>query len=138
MPLFGIHYTFFLGLSYHKDYRVELVWLFCDQLFASFQVLMTQMIFSLIWFTYPHSYFIGRLRGFSLLSAERRSQGGNATSVEGSTIKEGGRFLHLRAYKKFEGRNQSKTASIRGRGRHQFCNYNHEKVVGERPGSREI
>ncbi|XP_024872610.1 parathyroid hormone 2 receptor-like isoform X2 [Temnothorax curvispinosus] len=57
----------------------------------------------------------GRLRGFSLLSAERRSQGGNATSVEGPTIKEGGRFLHLRAHKKFEGRNQSKTASIGGR-----------------------
>lgn len=38
VPLFGAHYTLFLGLSYHKDHLVELVWLFCDQLFASFQV----------------------------------------------------------------------------------------------------
>lgn len=39
VPLFGAHYTLFLGLSYHKDNRVELVWLFFDQFFASFQVL---------------------------------------------------------------------------------------------------
>ena len=38
VPLFGAHYTLFLGLSYHTDNRVELVWLFCDQFFASFQV----------------------------------------------------------------------------------------------------
>lgn len=40
VPLFGAHYTLFLGLSYHKDNRVELVWLFFDQFFASFQVLL--------------------------------------------------------------------------------------------------
>lgn len=38
VPLFGAHYTIFIGLSYHKDRHVELIWLFCDQLFASFQV----------------------------------------------------------------------------------------------------
>lgn len=77
-----------------------------------------------------HWCFIGHLRGFSLLPAERWSQGGNATSVEGPAVKEGGRFLHLRAYEKFAGRNQSKTAPVGGRRWHQFRNY--EKVVGER------
>lgn len=44
VPLFGAHYTLFLGLSYHKDNRVELVWLFFDQFFASFQVLKKKEI----------------------------------------------------------------------------------------------
>ncbi|GLG94123.1 Uncharacterized protein GBIM_01381 [Gryllus bimaculatus] len=38
VPLFGVHYTIFIGLSYSNDSRVELAYLFCDQLFASFQV----------------------------------------------------------------------------------------------------
>ncbi|XP_074097126.1 secretin receptor isoform X1 [Cotesia typhae] len=39
VPLFGVHYTVFLGLSYSIgfDERVELIWLTGDQLFASFQ-----------------------------------------------------------------------------------------------------
>ncbi|KAK7870798.1 hypothetical protein R5R35_005461 [Gryllus longicercus] len=37
VPLFGVHYTIFIGLSYSNDSRVELAYLFCDQLFASFQ-----------------------------------------------------------------------------------------------------
>jgi len=40
VPLFGVHYTVFLGMSYITDLHpgVEIAWLFCDQLFASFQV----------------------------------------------------------------------------------------------------
>lgn len=40
VPLFGVHYTVFLGMSYSigVNETVEVVWLFCDQLFASFQV----------------------------------------------------------------------------------------------------
>lgn len=40
VPLFGVHYTVFLGMSYGvngNNGTVEIVWLFCDQLFASFQ-----------------------------------------------------------------------------------------------------
>lgn len=39
VPLFGVHYTLFLGMSYSigKNETVEIIWLFCDQLFASFQ-----------------------------------------------------------------------------------------------------
>ncbi|XP_011306400.1 parathyroid hormone/parathyroid hormone-related peptide receptor isoform X2 [Fopius arisanus] len=39
VPLFGVHYTVFLVLWYSMgtDQRVELIWLFGDQLFASFQ-----------------------------------------------------------------------------------------------------
>ncbi|XP_076632428.1 vasoactive intestinal polypeptide receptor 2 isoform X1 [Colletes latitarsis] len=39
VPLFGVHYTVFLGMSYSigVNETVELVWLFCDQFFASFQ-----------------------------------------------------------------------------------------------------
>ncbi|XP_068083144.1 secretin receptor-like [Anabrus simplex] len=39
VPLFGVHYMLFLGLSYSMGVNeaVELAWLFCDQLFASFQ-----------------------------------------------------------------------------------------------------
>ncbi|XP_015597643.1 secretin receptor isoform X2 [Cephus cinctus] len=48
VPLFGAHYTLFLGLSYHKDYRVELVWLFCDQLFASFQGTFVALLYCLL------------------------------------------------------------------------------------------
>lgn len=40
VPLFGVHYAFFIGMSYSigVNETVEIVWLFCDQLFASFQV----------------------------------------------------------------------------------------------------
>lgn len=40
VPLFGVHYTVFLGMSYITGVHpgVEIAWLFCDQLFASFQV----------------------------------------------------------------------------------------------------
>lgn len=38
IPLFGAHYTLFLGFSY-ADSKLELVWLFFDQLFVSFQVI---------------------------------------------------------------------------------------------------
>ncbi|XP_012054603.1 PREDICTED: secretin receptor [Atta cephalotes] len=48
LPLFGIHYTIYLGLSYHKDYRVELVGLFCDQLFASFQGAFVAFLYCLL------------------------------------------------------------------------------------------
>lgn len=39
VPLFGVHYAVFLGMSYSigVNETVEVVWLFCDQLFASFQ-----------------------------------------------------------------------------------------------------
>ncbi|XP_076683708.1 vasoactive intestinal polypeptide receptor 2 isoform X2 [Andrena cerasifolii] len=39
VPLFGVHYTVFLGMSYSigVNETVEIVWLFCDQFFASFQ-----------------------------------------------------------------------------------------------------
>ncbi|XP_053980055.1 parathyroid hormone/parathyroid hormone-related peptide receptor-like isoform X1 [Hylaeus volcanicus] len=39
VPLFGVHYTVFLGMSYSMGVNetVEVAWLFCDQLFASFQ-----------------------------------------------------------------------------------------------------
>ncbi|XP_076653365.1 secretin receptor isoform X2 [Halictus rubicundus] len=39
VPLFGVHYTVFLGMSYSigVNETVEVVWLFCDQLFGSFQ-----------------------------------------------------------------------------------------------------
>ncbi|XP_015601323.1 parathyroid hormone/parathyroid hormone-related peptide receptor isoform X2 [Cephus cinctus] len=39
VPLFGVHYTVFLGMSYSigVNKTVEIVWLFCDQFFASFQ-----------------------------------------------------------------------------------------------------
>ncbi|KYQ56095.1 Parathyroid hormone/parathyroid hormone-related peptide receptor [Trachymyrmex zeteki] len=39
VPLFGVHYAFFILMSYSigVNETVEVVWLFCDQLFASFQ-----------------------------------------------------------------------------------------------------
>nr|XP_031840134.1 secretin receptor-like isoform X1 [Nomia melanderi] len=48
VPLFGAHYTLFLGFSYHKDHRVELVWLFCDQFFASFQGTFVALLYCLL------------------------------------------------------------------------------------------
>ncbi|XP_066588776.1 secretin receptor-like [Prorops nasuta] len=48
VPLFGAHYTLFLGLSYHNDHRVELVWLFCDQLFGSFQGSFVALLYCLL------------------------------------------------------------------------------------------
>ncbi|KAK9309205.1 hypothetical protein QLX08_001146 [Tetragonisca angustula] len=48
VPLFGAHYTLFLGLSYHNDNRVELVWLFCDQFFVSFQGSFVALLYCLL------------------------------------------------------------------------------------------
>lgn len=41
VPLFGIHYAVFLGLSFYIGKReiIELIWLMGDQIFASFQVI---------------------------------------------------------------------------------------------------
>ncbi|MPC78068.1 Secretin receptor [Portunus trituberculatus] len=38
VPLFGVHYFVLWGLSTSTNTYVELVWLFLDQVFASFQV----------------------------------------------------------------------------------------------------
>ncbi|XP_026669652.1 parathyroid hormone 2 receptor [Ceratina calcarata] len=48
VPLFGAHYALFLGLSAHNDHRVELVWLFCDQFFASFQGTFVALLYCLL------------------------------------------------------------------------------------------
>lgn len=48
VPLFGIHYTIFLPLSYLKNQQVELVWLFCDQLFASFQGTFVALLYCIL------------------------------------------------------------------------------------------
>ncbi|KAI4489499.1 hypothetical protein M0802_011034 [Mischocyttarus mexicanus] len=48
VPLFGAHYTLFLGLSYQKDNQIELIWLFCDQLFASFQGAFVALLYCLL------------------------------------------------------------------------------------------
>ncbi|XP_076288934.1 secretin receptor [Lasioglossum baleicum] len=48
VPLFGAHYALFLGFSYHKDHRVELIWLFCDQFFASFQGTFVALLYCLL------------------------------------------------------------------------------------------
>jgi parathyroid hormone receptor 1 len=41
VPLFGVHYFVFVGMSGAIDRHetIEVVWLFCDQSFASFQVI---------------------------------------------------------------------------------------------------
>ncbi|XP_018333835.1 secretin receptor-like [Agrilus planipennis] len=41
VPLFGVHYAVLLGMSFcmGRNQTVELIWLFCDQLFASSQVI---------------------------------------------------------------------------------------------------
>lgn len=36
VPLFGVHYMVFLGLHLSSNKTAEIAWLFCDQLFASF------------------------------------------------------------------------------------------------------
>ncbi|XP_078034112.1 parathyroid hormone/parathyroid hormone-related peptide receptor [Augochlora pura] len=48
VPLFGAHYTLFLGFSYHNDHRVELIWLFCDQFFVSFQGTFVALLYCLL------------------------------------------------------------------------------------------
>ncbi|XP_016916473.1 secretin receptor [Apis cerana] len=48
VPLFGAHYTLLLGFSYHADKRVELVWLFFDQLFVSFQGSFVALLYCLL------------------------------------------------------------------------------------------
>ncbi|XP_043480163.1 secretin receptor-like [Leptopilina heterotoma] len=37
IPLLGTHHSLFIGLSFYKEPRVELIWLFFDLLFVSFQ-----------------------------------------------------------------------------------------------------
>ncbi|XP_014251305.1 vasoactive intestinal polypeptide receptor 2-like [Cimex lectularius] len=39
IPLFGVHYALFSGMSFSigKNELIEVIWLYCDQLFASFQ-----------------------------------------------------------------------------------------------------
>ncbi|XP_049799545.1 secretin receptor-like [Schistocerca nitens] len=48
VPLFGAHYALLLGLSYSEDRRVEITWLFADQLFASFQGLLVAVLYCLL------------------------------------------------------------------------------------------
>uniref|UniRef100_A0A1B6MKS4 G-protein coupled receptors family 2 profile 2 domain-containing protein n=1 Tax=Graphocephala atropunctata TaxID=36148 RepID=A0A1B6MKS4_9HEMI len=49
MPLFGVHYVVFLTISYLGiEGKVELVWLFIDQLFASFQGFFVAILYCLL------------------------------------------------------------------------------------------
>ncbi|XP_071451888.1 uncharacterized protein [Hetaerina americana] len=47
VPLFGVHYTVFLGMSYSMGVNqvVEIIWLFCDQFFASLQGLFIAVLY---------------------------------------------------------------------------------------------
>ncbi|KAL0271649.1 UNVERIFIED_CONTAM: hypothetical protein PYX00_008676 [Menopon gallinae] len=47
IPLFGVHYAILHGMSYSRgiNEKVELVWLFCDQFFASFQGFFVAVLF---------------------------------------------------------------------------------------------
>lgn len=140
VPLFGIHYTIFLPLSYLKNQQVELVWLFCDQLFASFQVLdcrekerirsSTHLIFLYTYCTIGAHVitrlFAGYLRRSAVLHIKRRSQDRDKTYVENAAVAQVHRLLHLRptgAVENFAGWNLPETASIGERGaigRQQF------------------
>ncbi|KAH0949842.1 hypothetical protein HN011_001215 [Eciton burchellii] len=46
--LFGIHYSLFLPLSYCHNHKIELIWLFCDQMFASFQGTFVALLYCLL------------------------------------------------------------------------------------------
>ncbi|KAK7871565.1 hypothetical protein R5R35_010363 [Gryllus longicercus] len=45
VPLFGVHYMVFLGLHLSTNKTVEVVWLFCDQLFASFNGFFVALLY---------------------------------------------------------------------------------------------
>ena len=82
VPLFGVHYTVFLGMSYSMGVNetVELVWLFCDQLFASFQVwllFIKAWISTLFYLLFQFKYFLGVLRGSLVLFFKWRSSNGS-------------------------------------------------------------
>lgn len=107
VPLFGAHYTLFLGLSYHNDHLVELIWLFCDQLFASFQVSMFVVIFeekkfnNLLcknwlpvlkiqnWFPFSPGLFCS----FPVLLVEWRSTSGSSQSLASAEVASRCRFF---------------------------------------------
>ncbi|XP_029159925.1 parathyroid hormone 2 receptor-like isoform X2 [Nylanderia fulva] len=46
--LFGTHYILYVGLFFSQDYRVELVWFFCDQLFTSYQGALVVLLYCLL------------------------------------------------------------------------------------------
>ncbi|EFN83538.1 secretin receptor [Harpegnathos saltator] len=48
IPLFGAHYAIFIELSYHENQHIELVWLFFDQLSASFQGTFVALLYCLL------------------------------------------------------------------------------------------
>lgn len=45
VPLFGVHYMIFIGLSGVKDYYIEVIWLSFDLFFSSFQGLFVALLF---------------------------------------------------------------------------------------------
>jgi len=93
--LFGIHYSLFLPLSYYHNHKIELIWLFCDQMFASFQVSIVPRgtcVLLLMSFV-----FAGYFRGLAILSAKQRSQNGGKTCMENTAIEEVYRLFHLQS-----------------------------------------
>lgn len=74
LPLFGVPYAIFLGLSYYigKDEILELMYLFADQTFASFQVSPLDLPRVAVLITH-HRYVSGIHRGGSVLLPKRRS-----------------------------------------------------------------
>ncbi|XP_035706247.1 parathyroid hormone/parathyroid hormone-related peptide receptor isoform X2 [Folsomia candida] len=50
VPLFGVHYMLFVGMSYYWGINplIEVIWLFCDQLFASFQGFCVAILYCLL------------------------------------------------------------------------------------------
>ncbi|KAK2708544.1 hypothetical protein QYM36_014224, partial [Artemia franciscana] len=75
MPLFGVHYTVLLWMSgaMGTNETVEVVWLFCDQFFASFQGFFVAVLYCLVngevraelkrrWKTFKERFSISRQR----------------------------------------------------------------------------
>ncbi|KAF4527490.1 hypothetical protein B566_EDAN014544 [Ephemera danica] len=48
MPLFGVHYSLSLGMAYWLDPTLEMLWIFFDQLFASFQGFLVSLLYCLL------------------------------------------------------------------------------------------
>ncbi|KYN05685.1 Parathyroid hormone/parathyroid hormone-related peptide receptor, partial [Cyphomyrmex costatus] len=71
VPLFGVHYAFFIFMSYSigVNETVEVVWLVCDQLFASFQLLHKKLSTRL---HYHKGFFVAVL--YCFLNGEVRAE----------------------------------------------------------------
>ncbi|GLH12551.1 Uncharacterized protein GBIM_17283 [Gryllus bimaculatus] len=109
VPLFGVHYMVFLTLHLIKHNTVEIVWLFCDQLFASFNGFFVALLYCFL-NGEVRCEIAKRWNHFSLADLLERCTCLGHNNIADDILKNSGRFLGRNRHNQSRGSCYSSTS----------------------------